>query len=121
LLLEGTDGRLHHVYYTPEIHYARSVGKLRTNSLIQLRATVPEDGQPRLEVQGLGDAEKALRNTRYFTDRARRLIRRDVLPGGWSGWLGRYQAALSRAAEETRRARPKVAKVISKDHDALGR
>lgn len=123
LLLEGTDGRLHHVYYTPEIHYARSVGKLRTNSFIRLRRTVAEHGQPRLEVEDLGDAEKLLRNTRYFTDNARGVIRRDVFPieQGWSGWLGQYQAALARAAEEVRRARPEVAKVISKDRGPLGR
>lgn len=123
LLLEGTDGRLHHVYYTPEIHYARSAGELRTNSFIRLRRTVSEDGQPRLEVQDLGDAEKLLRNTRHFTDHARQLIRRDVLPieQGWSGWLGRYQAALAHATEQIRSAHTEVTKVIRKDRGALGR
>jgi hypothetical protein len=43
LLREGTDGRLHHIYYTPEIHYSRSLGKLRTNSFIRLRRMFTED------------------------------------------------------------------------------
>ena len=58
LLVEGTDGRLHHVYYTPEIHYARSLGKLRTSAFIRLRRVVAEDNGVTLEVQDLGDAEK---------------------------------------------------------------
>jgi hypothetical protein len=123
LLLEGTDGRLHHVYYTPEIHSARSVGKLRTNSFVRLRRTVSDDGQPTLEVQDLGDAEKLLRNTRHFTDSARWLIRQEVLPveQGWSGWLGRYQATLARTAEEVRSAHTEVTKVIKKDRGSRGR
>ena len=37
LILEGTDARVHYVYYTPEIEAARNRGGLRTNSFIQLR------------------------------------------------------------------------------------
>src|SRR5262249_48370048 len=117
LLLEGTDGRLHHIYYTPEIHYARSVGKLRTNSFVRLRRTVSGDGPRTLEVQDLGDAEKLLQNASHLTDNARRLMRRDAVPveQGWNGWLGRYQATLARAAEEMRRAHTEVTNVIRKD------
>jgi hypothetical protein len=60
LLLEGTDGRLHHVYYTPEIHYARSLGKLRKNSFIRLRRMFTEEGRPKLEAEDLGDLENRL-------------------------------------------------------------
>ena len=105
LLLEGTDGRLQHVYYTPEIHYARSLGKLRRNSFIRLRRMFTEDGRPGIEVQDLGDSEKLLNNRHHFTNDARRLIRRGVMPteNGWNGWLGRYQSALVYAADEIRR------------------
>jgi hypothetical protein len=48
VLLEGTDGKLHHVYYTPEIHYARGLGKLRTNSFIRLSRKFSADGHPEL-------------------------------------------------------------------------
>jgi hypothetical protein len=108
LLLEGTDGRLHHVYYTPEIHYARSLGKLRTNSFIRLSGMFTEDGHPTLKVDDLGDAEKLIQNKRHFLQGAQRLIKHDIIPveDGWNGWLGRYQSALVHAAEE-----------IHRDHD----
>ena len=37
LMLEGTDARVHYVYYTPEMEAARNRGGLRTNSFIRLR------------------------------------------------------------------------------------
>jgi hypothetical protein len=37
LLLEGTDGRVHYVYYTPEMEAVRNHGGLRANSFIRLR------------------------------------------------------------------------------------
>jgi len=102
LLLEGTDARLHHVYYTPEIHYARSMGKLRINSFISLRRMFTEDGRPRLEIEDRGDSEKLLLDQHYFQDAARRQISRGIVPteNGWGGWLGRYQAELVNAAAE---------------------
>src|SRR5207247_951130 len=107
LLVEGTDARLHHVYYTPEIHYVRSVGKLRINSFIRLRRMFTEDGHPRLEIEDLGDCEKLLRDRRYFQDAARRQVRRGIVPteDGWSGWLGRYQSKLVNAAGELKQKR----------------
>ena len=107
LLLEGTDARLHHVYYTPEIHYARSMGKLRINSFISLRRMFTEDGRPRLEIEDLGDSEKLLRDQHYFQDAARRQIGRGIVPAedGWGGWLGRYQAQLANAAGELQHKR----------------
>jgi len=107
LLLEGTDGRLHHVYYTPEIHDARCVGKLRTNSFIRLRRMFTQDGHPRLEIDDLGDCEKLLRDQHHFRNAARRQLRRGIIPieDGWSGWLGRYQSELVNAAEEVQHSR----------------
>ena len=107
LLVEGTDGRLHHVYYTPEIHYARSLGKLRTNAYIRLRSVFTEDNGVTLEVQDLGDAEKLLKNRHHLVDTARKLTQHGIAPieDGWSGWLGRYQSALVHAAEEPKRER----------------
>lgn len=102
LLIEGTDGRLHHVYYTPEIHRARSLGKLRINSFISVRRIFNENGRPELAIDDLGDCEKLLGNQRYFQDAARRQIGRGIVPteDGWGGWLGRYQAELVNAAVE---------------------
>ncbi len=98
-MLEGTDGRIHHIYYRPEIEEARSHGKLRTNSFIRLRK-VPARGHPTVEIDDFGDSEAILRNKRFLLDTARRLIRRGVLPqeDGWHGWLGRYQQAVKNAA-----------------------
>ena len=122
LLLEGTDGRLHHVYYTPEIHYARSLGKLRTNSFIRLRRMSAEDGRPTLKVDDLGDAEKLLQNKRHFLEGARRLMKHDIIPveSGWNGWLGRYQSALVHAAEEIHKDRDRKVE-IEVDHGSRGR
>jgi hypothetical protein len=105
LLLEGTDGRLHHVYYTPEIHYARSLGKLRTNAFIRLRRVSDRGGPRTLEVEDFGDAEKLLQNERHFLDTAQDLNRRGIaaVQGGWAGWLGRYQSKLVYAAEQIHR------------------
>jgi hypothetical protein len=107
LLVEGADGTLHHVYYTPEIHYARSLGKLRTNAFIRLRRVFSEDNSLTMEVQDLGDAEKLLKNRRHLLDAARQLSQRGVIPmeDGWNGWLGRYQSALVHAVDEITRER----------------
>jgi hypothetical protein len=96
LLLEGTEGRLHHVYYTPEIPYARSLGKLQTNSFIGLRRMSAEDGRPTLQVDDLGDAEKPIQNKRHSLEGARRLFKHDITPveDGSNGWFGRYQSAI---------------------------
>ena len=122
LLLEGTDARLHHVYYTPEIHYARSVGKLRVNSFVRLRRMFTEDRRPSLEIEDLGDSEKLLRDQHYFRDTARRQIRRGAIPieDGWSGWLGRYQSQLVNAGAELQRSRGRAVEVEA-EHRSHGR
>ncbi len=118
LLLEGTDARLHHVYYTPEIDYARSLGKLRINSFIRLRRMFTQDGHPRLDIDDLGDSEKLLRDQRYFRDAARQQIRRAIIPieDGWSGWLGRYQSQLVKAADEVQHTHRRELGVEPEDH-----
>jgi hypothetical protein len=99
LLLEGTDGRVHYVYYTPEMEATRNRGGLRANSFIRLRKLFA-DGHPALEIHELGDSESILRNKRYLRETAQRLTRRGIIPqeDGWNGWLGRYQKALREAA-----------------------
>ena len=98
-MLEGTDGRVHYVYYTPEMEAARNRGGLRTNSFMRLRKLFSE-GRPMLEIDELGDSESILRNKRYLRETVQRLIRRGIVPqeDGWNGWLGRYQKALREVA-----------------------
>ncbi|MEP6755967.1 MAG: DUF3363 domain-containing protein [Chthonomonadales bacterium] len=101
LMLEGTDARVHHIYYTPEMEDARNQGGLKTRSFIRLRK-VAANGQARLEINDLGDSEAVLGNRTHLKQTARLLIKRGVIPDedGWGGWLGRYQAALKQAAME---------------------
>jgi hypothetical protein len=94
-MLEGTDARIHYVYYTPEIEGARNRGGLRTNSFIQLRKSTA-DSRPMLESDDMGDSEALLHDKRQLRQIGQHLIRRGIMPedDGWSGWLGRYQKAL---------------------------
>jgi type IV secretory pathway VirD2 relaxase len=98
LMLEGTDARVHYIYYTPEMEAARNRGALRTNSFIRLRRLFTE-GSPALEIDDMGDSEAILRSKRYLRETAQRLIRRGIMPqeDGWGGWLARYQKALNAA------------------------
>jgi hypothetical protein len=107
LMLEGTDARIHHVSYTPEMEAARNPGGLRTNSFVRLRK-VFTDGHPAVEIDEMGDSEAILLNKGHLREIAQRLIRRGIIPqeDGWNGWLGRYQKALSNAAADLERERP---------------
>jgi type IV secretory pathway VirD2 relaxase len=98
-MLEGTDGQVHYVYYTPELEAARRQGGLRTNSFVRLRKLFAE-GHPSLKIDELGDSESILRNKGYLRETAQRLIRRGIVPqeDGWNGWLGRYQKAIRETA-----------------------
>jgi type IV secretory pathway VirD2 relaxase len=98
-MLEGTDGQVHYVYYTPELEAARRHGGLRTNSFVRLRKLFSE-GHPSLKIDELGDSESILRNKGYLRETAQRLIRRGIVlqDDGWNGWLGRYQNALCETA-----------------------
>jgi gluconate kinase len=105
LMLEGTDARVHFVYYTPEMDQARNRGGLRTNSFVRLRKLTNE-GRPVVEIDEFGDAESILRNKLHLRETAQRLIRSSIVPqDGWNGWLGRYQKALAETAAALKRQR----------------
>jgi hypothetical protein len=99
LMLEGTDGKVYHIYRTPEMEELRSQRGLQTNSFIQLRNFSTVRGSV-VDIKDMGDAEAVLCNKAHFRERAGEMIRRGVYPqdGGWNGWLGRYQKALADAA-----------------------
>jgi hypothetical protein len=99
LMLEGTDGQVHYIYYTQEMEAVRSQGGLRTNSFVRLRKLF-SDGRPALKLDELGDSEAIVRNKHYLRETAQRLIKRGMVPqeDGWNGWLGRYQKALADVA-----------------------
>jgi type IV secretory pathway VirD2 relaxase len=101
LMLEGTDARVHHIYYTPEMEEARNRGGLRTNSFVRLRKR-SIGGEPVMEIDELGNSDAILRNESYLKRTAQALIKRGIIPdeSGWGGWLGRYQAAVRRMALE---------------------
>ncbi|MGC4052855.1 MAG: DUF3363 domain-containing protein [Paludibaculum sp.] len=104
LLLEGTDAKVHLIYYTPEMEQARRRGMLRSNSFVRLQKQF-ENGSPALEVVDYGDAERVLKDRRNFVCRAKAMAARGPLPsvGGWGGWLGRYEGALMESAKELSR------------------
>ena len=106
LMLEGTDARVHYLYYTPEIETARNRGGLQTNAFVRLRK-LSSDGRPVLQIDELGDAESILRNKLHLRESAQRLIRRGIIPkdDGWDGWLGRYQKAIKEMATTLERRR----------------
>ncbi len=100
-MLEGTDAKVHFIHYTPEMEAARSRGAMKANSFVRLRR-LSEGPSPTLEVSDLGDAEMLLSNPHFLGEAARQLLKCGVVPteDGWGGWLGRYQAALCKAARE---------------------
>jgi hypothetical protein len=101
LILEGTDAKVHFIYYTPEMDEARSRGGLRTNCFVRLRK-LSIAGRSTLDIRDLGDAEKLLENRGLLGENARSLLKSGAIPTeeGWGGWLGKYQAALASAANE---------------------
>ncbi len=106
LMPEGTDARVHYLYYTPEMKVARSSGGLKINSFIRLRKLFKE-GQPVLDIDELGDAESILHNKLHLRETAQRLVRRGIVPqdGSWNGWLGRYQKAVEETVAALKRQR----------------
>ena len=111
LMLEGTDGRVYHIYRTPEMEELRSQRGLQTNSFIRLRKPSTVHG-PVVEIKNMGNSEAILRNKAHLRETAREMIRRGVYPqdGGWKGWLGRYQKALHEATIDLERERTKERK-----------
>jgi type IV secretory pathway VirD2 relaxase len=100
-LIEGVDGVVYYVPHDPAIAEARANGNLKPNSFFQLR-TESVKARPVRTVQDLGDADHILSNGSYFKNMIRRRLQRGVLneqTQSWSGWLGRYHAAMR---EETK-------------------
>jgi hypothetical protein len=97
LMLEGTDAKVHYVEYTPEMELLRADGRLRTNSYVRLRRMLA-NGRSVVQVQDLGDSETVLKNRAILGENVRALLKRGIISieDGWGGWLGRYQAAVSR-------------------------
>jgi hypothetical protein len=122
LMLEGTDARVHYLYYTPEMEAARHRGSLRTNSFIRLRK-LSTQGRPTIEIDDMGDSEAILRNKRHLREAAQRLIRPGIVPqeDGCNGWLGRYRKAVSEAATAIERDRPvkETRREKNRDHGRL--
>jgi type IV secretory pathway VirD2 relaxase len=120
LMLEGTDAKVHLIYYTPEMEEARSRGELRTNSFVRL-CKLFVGGQPTLDIHDFGDAEQAVKNRGLLGERASALLKRGIVPteDGWGGWLGRFQASLASTAGEILRSRG-LGAVRSPDHKQDG-
>jgi hypothetical protein len=95
LMLEGTDGRVYHIYRTPEMEELRSQRGLRTNSFIRLRKLFTVRG-PVVEIKDMGDSEAMLSNKYRLREIVRDMAKLGITPkdDGWNGWLGRYQKAL---------------------------
>src|SRR5262249_42933928 len=88
LMLEGTDGCVHHIPYTPEIEEARARGLMKTNAFVRLRKE-NNDSAAHVAIDNFGDSEALLRDHRHF----RQIARRTSLSSGpaennWGGWLG---------------------------------
>jgi len=62
LMLEGTDARVHHIYYAPEMAEARNRGGLKTNSFMRLRKFFV-NSELVMEIDDLGDSEAVLKKS----------------------------------------------------------
>ena len=108
-LVEGADGVVYYLPHDAAISAARANGKLKPNSFAEFRSTETSEGFART-VEDLGDADQLLSNRPYLRRTVRRLIQQGILDDqsqGWSGWLGRYQAAISSEREAPSPERPK--------------
>jgi type IV secretory pathway VirD2 relaxase len=102
-MLEATDATIYFVPYTAALELARARRLMRPGSFIALQKEF-ENGKPTLKVKDLGDAEALLKNKRHFEGKAKRIMRRVLLPyQDWEGWLGRYHAAIREAMNERQR------------------
>ena len=104
LMLESTDAKVYAIYHTRQMQEMRNAGGLQVNTFVRLRK-VFAGGRPRIEVEELGSAESVLENRNYLRQTVQQLARKGITPvaEGWGGWLGRYQHAVSWAADEAQR------------------
>jgi hypothetical protein len=94
MLLESTEGNVFYIPHDQTIEQARHKGQLRPNAFIEIQRG-PEG---KTTVQDMGDAEALLNNTPYLQSMAQKSLQLGSMPDGplWGGWLGRWQAAISR-------------------------
>ena len=109
MMLESTDARVYAINHTLRMQVMRNAGGLRVNNFVRFR-TASDAGRPRIEVEELGSAEGILENRTYLRQTAQRLLRKGITPAedGWNGWLGRYQRALKRVADDLRLKRREI-------------
>jgi hypothetical protein len=109
VLVEGVDGVVYYLPHDSAIAAARACGRLKPNSFVRLRS--PDIGEePAAAVEDLGDADQLLSNRPYLRRTVRRLVPQGILDTpsqNWSGWLGRYQAAICRESDAVSPERPK--------------
>ena len=98
MLLEGTDAKIHLIYYTNELEEVRSRGQLDVNTFVKLRKSF-KSGQPLLYIENLGNSERLLNSKKYFQQKAWLSLRHGELISDkiWGGWLGCYQEKLASA------------------------
>jgi hypothetical protein len=99
-LIEGIGGVVYYVPHDPAIAEARANGRLKPNSFVQLR-TGSVAGLSTSTIEDLGDADQILSNRSYLRRAVHKLHQRGILQDqkqSWSGWLGRYHAALQAEA-----------------------
>jgi hypothetical protein len=100
MLLEGTDAKIHLIYYTPELEEGRSRGQLGVNSFVRLQKCF-ENGRPLLRAENLGDSEDLLNKPAYFHQKAQFPHEEVSTNQTWGGWLGRYRDRLASAVAAT--------------------
>jgi hypothetical protein len=101
MMLESTDAKVYTISHKRRMQQMRNAGRLQVNTFVRLQ-TVVAARRSRVEIEELGTADSILENRGYLRETAQRLLRKGMAPGeeGSSGWLGRYQRALSRAAKD---------------------
>ena len=109
LMLESTDAKVYAIYHTRRMQEMRNAGGLRVNEFVRFRK-VFAGGRPSIEAEELGSAESILENRVYLRQTVQQMARKGITPveEGWAGWLGRYQQAVARAADELQREGPVV-------------
>jgi len=105
-MVEGTDGKVHHVYSNLQADDLRSRGGMKPNSFVRLKRIDLDEGQA-MDVQDFGNAESLLQNIAHFDVAAKRLGGRirTAATERYGGWLGQYQNALDEAMERIRKER----------------
>jgi type IV secretory pathway VirD2 relaxase len=103
MILESTDAKVYTISHTRRMQQMRNAGRLQVGTFVRLQ-TVVAAGRSRVEIEELGDADSILENRGYLRETVQRLLRKGIAPReeGWSGWLGRYQRAITQATKDLR-------------------